>query len=1520
MVSTRYFREIFKVSPIPSLLIKAKAPHFEMVEPNPAFCKTMGKSEDEIIGKKVFEVFPTNPENGYSDGVETLRSSFEKVILTKKEDVMPRLRYDIPNRDLEVFQVRYWEPQNFPIFDDEGNVEFILHLVVDVTEEATFKLQLEASEQQYKELIHSLDVMVWQADPESNNCTYISPQAKNILGYDQEDWYEPGFWKEKLYPEDREWVISEINKHTSEGKNYQIEYRMIKSDGTEIWLSDRVSLIKENGIPVKIRGVLTDITQKKLAEKQLEVNERKFRKILDHSLDIIWTVDSDGKIRQPNAAVKKMLGYTPEELEGKSFIELVHEEDKALSLKEAEDLMGGKPTISFENRFLSKEGKCVPLLWSAHWDEKEERIFCVGKDITQKKEAEDQLKYSEQRFRGLVQHGGDFIAILDKKGINTYVSPTAKSITGWEMEHLVGYSAFTFIHEEDVDRVKANFQRTIEGENVLTETFRIQNKEGKYIWMETYAINMLDNPVINGVVINARDITEKKHYLEWHEYVNKATNNAIFDWDLEENQILWGGNSSLLFNSSEETSQLKFHDYVERFHPDDKDRMLKLLRNLIKDTSKNQLKSSCRVLNAQKIYLDVEIDGYFIRNRSGYVIRMIGAIRDVSIQKRFERELKISNQRYELVTQATSDVIWDWDLNTNSLFWGEGTEKLFGYTEGSLKPNIRSWYSRIHPKDYKKITGEIKSIIASDKNLWEGEYRFLRSDGEYNYVYDRGFLVRDNNGKALRLVGAMQNIHAEKMREVEDNLKLELGNIFTHVETIDSCLKETLKAIRKVHEYAYAELWLTNPHDNTISLRAHYGKGIYVISEDQTRFSKNEGLAGKIWSINEPKFIESLENDIDFARKNLAKDNEFIKIAGFPVPFYDKVKAVIIFFYKRKIQHINIPPVSKDIFNFLGSEIQRKKAEVQLDHFFELSPDLMCITDISGNFIKVNEAFESLLGFKKEDILQSHFLELIHPEDKHIFEDVEQKVLTGEIMFHESRMRKKSGDFLWLSWTGKPFSKDGLIVGVGKNISEKKLQEEALANSHQETLNILESIQDGFLAVNHDWSVSYWNNAAEKIVQTKRDDILGNNLWSVIPVDKEFKFYREFKKVMEEGVSVRFDEYYAPLDIWVMISAYPSETGLTAYLKDITESKIASLKLIQFKKVIENSKDEIAIISTVNESIYLNPAFIDSFGYGSEMLKQLGGPQKIFAHEDQAAQVFSDLLAGRHWKGDVDLIGNTKSLRSYYISAGPIYDDNGKLIAVFIIHTDISKRKETEGKLTSLYNNLQQQATELTGYREELDQLAQKISENFKEPLKRLSQKLRDFNTNYCDDIEEEGLSEINQALDSSVRMQLLISELLNYTLVGKENGNLTKVDLNEVIKEILHTLREDIHAKYAVIEVPNLPIVKGNKTHFIQIFKDLILNSLTYNQEKPEIKIRFSSAKTHWTFSVEDNGIGISSENHERIFKLFERIDGSKQEIGAGMGLAVIRKIIKQYKGKIWVESKVNKGSTFHFTISKDL
>src|SRR5512147_1195067 len=115
----------------------------------------------------------------------------------------------------------------------------------------------------------------------------------------------------------------------------------------------------------------------------------------------------------------------------------------------------------------------------------------------------------------------------------------------------------------------------------------------------------------------------------------------------------------------------------------------------------------------------------------------------------------VSNERFELVARATNDALWDWNLKTNEIWWSEGFSKLFGYSLDELEPTIESWTKRLHPDDRNAAVAGIHAVIDSGGKVWADEYRFIRKDGSYAFVSDRGFVIHDAEGKPVRMVGGM---------------------------------------------------------------------------------------------------------------------------------------------------------------------------------------------------------------------------------------------------------------------------------------------------------------------------------------------------------------------------------------------------------------------------------------------------------------------------------------------------------------------------------------------------------------------------------------------------------------------------------------------------------------------------------------------------------------------------------------------------------------------------------------------
>ena len=139
-------------------------------------------------------------------------------------------------------------------------------------------------------------------------------------------------------------------------------------------------------------------------------------------------------------------------------------------------------------------------------------------------------------------------------------------------------------------------------------------------------------------------------------------------------------------------------------------------------------------------------------------------------------ELSVSNERFEIVSKATSDTIWDWDIKTNRFIWNKGIQGVFGYKKEEVGDNLQWWFDKIHPEDSLKMSVKLYSYIAQKSEKWQDEYRFMAADGSYRYVFDRGFLVKDENDQVIRMIGAMQDI--TKSKEEEQRLQL-LGTVIT---------------------------------------------------------------------------------------------------------------------------------------------------------------------------------------------------------------------------------------------------------------------------------------------------------------------------------------------------------------------------------------------------------------------------------------------------------------------------------------------------------------------------------------------------------------------------------------------------------------------------------------------------------------------------------------------------------------------------------------------------------------------
>ena len=233
---------------------------------------------------------------------------------------------------------------------------------------------------------------------------------------------------------------------------------------------------------------------------------------------------------------------------------------------------------------------------------------------------------------------------------------------------------------------------------------------------------------------------------------------------------------------------------------------------------------------------------------------------------------------------------------------------------------------------------------------------------------------------------------------------------------------------------------------------------------------------------------------------------------------------------------------------------------------------------------------------------------------------------------------------------------------------------------------------------------------------------------------------------------------------------------------------------------------------------------------------------------------------------------------------------------------------------------LTERQREMSFLAQEMEAFAYAAAHDLKEPLRMVKAYLNLLNLKYKPTLDEKANQYIYFAVDGAERMDTMITDLLNYAKAGKGEDEVEETDIGKVIDEIRELYKLLINEKGVILNTTGLPTIIVSKTGIKQVFQNLIGNAIKYQPlgVAPIVNIAAKETKTHWLFSVQDNGIGIPDKSLKAIFGIFKRLHSKDEYNGTGIGLAICKKVVEQNGGEIWVESEPQKGSVFYFTIAK--
>jgi two-component system, chemotaxis family, sensor kinase Cph1 len=271
-----------------------------------------------------------------------------------------------------------------------------------------------------------------------------------------------------------------------------------------------------------------------------------------------------------------------------------------------------------------------------------------------------------------------------------------------------------------------------------------------------------------------------------------------------------------------------------------------------------------------------------------------------------------------------------------------------------------------------------------------------------------------------------------------------------------------------------------------------------------------------------------------------------------------------------------------------------------------------------------------------------------------------------------------------------------------------------------------------------------------------------------------------------------------------------------------------------------------------------------------------------------------------------------------------IYDENGKFKEFILTLIDITTQKKIEAEKKTLLNKVKADRDKLAVSTEELkrsnidlERFAYVSSHDLQEPLRMVTLYSQLLESRYKDSLDSDANDFIEYVVDNAKRMKQLIDDLLDYSRVSSQAKEFENVDLKKVLDIVLSNLSLSIAENNVKITQNALPTVFAEQNQMLQVFQNLILNSIKFKGiSSPEIHISAQKGENEWIFSIKDNGIGIEPKHQDQIFEVFKRLHTRDEYPGTGIGLSIVKKIILHHGGRIWLESEPGKGSTFYFTI----
>jgi PAS domain S-box-containing protein len=1246
------------------------------------------------------------------------------------------------------------------------------------------------------------------------------------------------------------------------------------------------------------------------ARKQAEETRAQLAAIVESSNDAIEGISPQGTIVSWNRGAEALYGYRPEEIVGKPVSILAPPDLSEEMSRLLEQVRQGERISQFETIRVSKDGRriAVSLSMSPLKNARGEVVgaSAIARDITQRLQAEEALRQSEEKYRSIVLNIPDVVWTVDSQGHIVFVSPNIERLAGYTAEEYYhGGLEFIFqtIHPEDVQAITETLEAAFRDRQPRDVEYRGRRKDGRWIWVRAQTVGAYEKDGVRYLQGLLSDITERKHAEEELRLTQFSVEHASDNiyWLDPQGRVVYVNEAACrsLGRSREELLSSSIPDLDPLFPPEVWGRFWEELkaRGSMTFETQNQTK--------QGRVFPVEVTANYLEfNGKEYAFAFN---RDITEHRNFEARLRLQAAALE----AAHNGIVITDREGKILWVNPGFATLTGYTSAeSVGQNLRVLKSGKHPPAFYKDLWD--TILGGD--VWHGELTNRRKDGT---LYEEEMTitpVRDEAGAVTHFIAIKQDITERKRGEDE---------LFQSRQMLQSTLDNIPQRV----------FWKDR---NLNFLGCNWAFALDAQLQDpaaiigKSDFDLRCRDSAELYRADDRLVIERGSPKLNFEEPQSRPDGSQRWLRSNKLPLRDREGRVI-----------GVIGTYEDITERKQAEKALRESEQFNREVIASAQEGVVVYDRELRYQVWNRFMEELTGVAALETLSKLALDLFPHLRAGNADLMIRRALAGEVVqspdmpFHIPA----SGKTGWVSSVYSPhFDAGGEIVGVIgiiRDITERKRAETALQESEDRFRSLFENATVGIYRTTPAGQILVANPALVKMLgYASQEELIQRNLESqgFEPTYPRQLFH---ERMSQEGEVKDLEAVWARRDgsaIFVRESARAirGEDHQIAYydgiVEDITERKRAQERLEEseesFRQLAENIR-EVFFISTPEpvQVTYLSPAYDEIWGRPRQavMDSPIAWIEPVHAEDrERAFKVFAQAQRGVATDMEYRIIRPDGSYRWIRNRTFPVCNAAGKFYRVVGIAEDITERKQVEVAT----HKAMKAAEEANRAKSEF--LAN-MSHELRTPMNAV---IGMTELALATDLDPEQRHYLQLVQSSADALLELINHILDFSKIeaGKLELEATPFILADVVEDAIRPLAIQAYRKGLEMACgldPAIPSpLVGDPVRLKQIVVNLVENAIKFTARGEVIVRAWVESKEERNITlhvaVVDTGVGIPADKIEMIFGAFTQADGSltRRFEGVGLGLAICSELVRMMRGSIWVESGPGRGSTFHVTV----